>query len=211
MRIFFTTVYVTWCKLVSGATGPSGSHPGGSIMNSVPQVRDIMHQNKHSVTPGTSVFEAMDFVVAKKLAGVPVIDSEDKLVGFLTEKDCLRLQVVGHQYNMTGRTVSDIMSGINQALHPDMDLLGASTAFLECNFATLPVIEGESLIGSITRHELLQAIQGWYQERGANFKNEKHAQTLIDNPSSIEQLQSLVGRSSNAQLASVLGKRHSGK
>lgn len=178
-------------------------------MKSVPVVREIMHESIHSVAPEMCVFEAMDFVVGKKLAGVPVVDDQGHLIGFLTEKDCIRLQVVAHQYNMTGRTVRDIMSGINQSLHPDSDILTASSAFLACNFATLPVMEGEVLIGSITRHELLQAIQKWYSQRGADFRYEKHAQTLVDNPSSIDQLQALVGRSNNAQLASVLGQRHS--
>jgi len=141
---------------------------------------------------------------------VPVIDDNDTLVGFLTEKDCLRLQVVSHQYNMTGRSVRDIMSGINQALHPDADLLAAASVFLACNFATLPVIEGDELVGSISRQDMLMAVQRWHRDRGQGFQREKADQRLIDNPSSIEQLQILVGKSSNEQLATVLRRRHGG-
>ena len=177
-------------------------------MQSVPTVRDIMHVTKFSVPPGMCVFEAVDFVVAKKLAGVPVIDENDVLVGFLTEKDCLRLEVVAHQYNMIGREVRDIMSGINQPLHPDTDLLAAASAFLGCNFGTLPVIDGDELVGSITRQSMLRAIQRWHRERGQDFQQGKAAQDMVDNPSSIGQLQALVGRSNNDQLASVLRGRH---
>ncbi len=177
-------------------------------MQRVPSVRDIMKETVLSLRPEMCVFEAVDFVVGKKLAGVPVIDENDTLVGFLTEKDCLRLEVVAHQYNMTGRSVRDIMSGINEGLHPDTDLLAAATAFLACNFATLPVLDGDRLIGSITRQDMLGAVQRWYRERGQDFQQGKDAQRMVDNPSSIEQLQVLVGKSNNQQLASVLGRRH---
>ncbi len=177
-------------------------------MQRVPKVREIMQETVHSVHPDMCVFEAVDFVVAKKLAGVPVIDENDTLIGFLTEKDCLRLQFVAHQYNMTGRSVRDIMSGINQGLHPDTDVLSAASAFLACNFATLPVVDGDRLIGSLSRQDMLSAVQRWQRERGQDFRQDKAAQKMVDNPSSIEQLQVLVGKSNNQQLASVLGRRH---
>ncbi len=178
-------------------------------MNAVPLVRDVMHETTHSVPPDMDVFEALDYLVAKKLSGMPVIDDENRLVGFLTEKDCLRLQVIAHQYNMTGMTVRDIMSGINKALHPDNDILTAAMAFLG-NFATLPVLNGQELVGSITRRDLLVAIQRWYRDRGLDYENGKAIIQLMQNPSSIGDLQVLVGKSSdNKVLAAVLGGRHS--
>ena len=177
-------------------------------MQKVPSVRDIMRETVHSLPPDMCVFEAVDYVVAKKLAGVPVIDENDTLVGFLTEKDCLRLQVVSHQYNMTGRAVRDIMSGINQRLDPDTDLLSAATAFLACNFATLPVIDGDKLVGSISRQDMLSAVQRWHRDRSQGYQQDRAAQQMVNNPSSIGQLQMLVGKSNNQQLASVLGRRH---
>lgn len=178
-------------------------------MNMVPLVRDVMHVTRHSVPPDMDVFEAMDFLVAKKQSGLPVIDDKHRLVGFLTEKDCLRMQVIAHQYNMTGRTVRDIMSGINKALHPDNDILTASMAFLGCNFATLPVIDDGELVGSITRRDLLVASQRWYRDRGLDYENGKAIVQLMQSPSSIGDLQILVGKSSdNKVLAAVLGGRH---
>jgi len=178
-------------------------------MNSVPLVREVMHETRLSVTPGMDVFEALDFLIAKKLTGVPVIDEDGRLVGFLTEKDCLRLQVTSHEYNMTGRTVADIMSGISGALHPDNDILTAAMAFLGCNFATLPVTDGDALIGSITRRDMVITIQRWHKDRGATYKSDKAMQQLVQGASSIGDFQALVGVSNNQQLASMLGGRHS--
>lgn len=179
-------------------------------MERVPTVEQIMLDVPLRIDPEMPVHEAIDKLVAKKLSGVPVIDDSDRLVGFLTEKDCLRHQATAHQYNTTGCVVRDAMSDIKQALNPHLDLLAAASRFLACNFPTLPVVDGDKLVGSVSRQNILGAIQAHYRERGVGLQQEKAAQRMVDNPASIDQLQALVGRSSKAQLASVLRQRHAG-
>ena len=180
-------------------------------MQSLPYVKNIMSVTKFSIYPSMPVYDAVDLMIAKKLTGVPVINEHDVLVGIFTEKDCIRLQATSHQYNMTGRTVSDIMSSIQEALHPDKDLLAAASTFLRCTFPTLPVMEGDRLVGIVTRQQVIHGIQKWHLDRAQGFKTEKADQKMVDNPNSIDQMQMLVGKSSNKQLASVFGKRHSKK
>lgn len=176
-------------------------------MHRAPTVRDIMLESKFSVKPETPVYEALDLLVAKKVSGLPVLDGK-MLVGFLTEKDCLRLQATAHLYNMTGRLVRDIMSSINEALHPDSDLLSATFVFLQCNFATLPVIADGELLGSLTRQKVIQAIQKWHHDRGLDFQQVKNTHYMQDHPTSIQAMQSLVNSSkSREQLASILRTR----
>lgn len=178
-------------------------------MPDVPIVREIMVETSFTLPLDTEVFKALDILVAKKLAGVPVVDEDHRVVGFLTEKDCLRLQAVAHQYNMTGRTVEDIMSEIKESLHPTMDLLTAAMRFLSCNFGTLPVMENDTVVGSISRQNMLTAIQKMHHNTGREIQRSKKNVRLVDNPSSIEELQSLVSSSDREQLASVFGGRHS--
>ncbi len=176
-------------------------------MHKAPTVRDIMVESKFSVKPDTPVYEALDLLVAKKVSGLPVLDG-NLLVGFFTEKDCLRLQATAHMYNMTGRLVRDSMSSINGALEPDSDLLSAALVFMKCNFATLPVISDGALLGSVTRLRVIQGIQKWHHHRGLDFKQGKDAQHTQDNPTSIESMQKLVNSSrSREQLASVFRTR----
>lgn len=178
-------------------------------MSKSPSVKDIMQEARFSVAPDTPVYEALDLLIKKKLSGIPVLD-DDKLVGFLTEKDCLRLQATAHQYNMTGRTVKDIMSSINITAKPETDLLTAAQLFLQCNFSALPVLQGDMLVGSLTRRDVVHGIQKWNQSRGQDFAQEKQAQRMVDNPNSIENMQRMVGGSmSREQIASVFRGRKS--
>ena len=175
----------------------------------VPQVKDIMVETSHSLHPDTEAYTAVDELIARQIMGAPVIDEDGDLVGFLTEKDCLRLLAVAHQYNMTGRRVRDIMSDIKESLHPTMDLLSAAMRFLNCNFATLPVLEGQQLVGSISRQNMMKSIQKMHHTNGLAKGRSKKNLRLVENPSSIEELQTLVQTSNNAQLASVFSRRHS--
>jgi predicted transcriptional regulator len=177
-------------------------------MDSTPLVQEHMIEMTTSIRPEMDAYEAMDLLVRKKTTGLPVIDAEDRLVGFLTEKDCLRLIAISHQYNMTGRRVQDIMSGITQALRPDDNMLTAAMAFLSTNFAHLPVMEADRLVGSLSRQNALSAIVEYYLGRGRMYTNGKVEQAMYDHPSSIEQLQSLAKATNREQMASVLHGRH---
>ena len=178
------------------------------MMSALPLVRDYMSEMAVTIPPEMDAYEAMDLIVKKKTTGLPVVDEDKQLVGFLTDKDCLRLIATSHQYNMTGRRVKDIMSGISQALQPDNDMLMAAMTFLSTNFSHMPVLSGKKIVGSMSRQQTLSAIQQFYNQRGKQFANGKNEQIIYDHPSSIAQLQGLAGTSNREQMASVLHGRY---
>ena len=49
-------------------------------MDKMPLVRDIMKEAPPSISPDLPVFEAVDKIVDKRLAGIPVIDDQKRLV-----------------------------------------------------------------------------------------------------------------------------------
>lgn len=178
-------------------------------MKKIPTAKDCMIKKFVAVTPDMDVFEAIDELVTKKVSGVPVINDEGKLEGVLTAKDCIRVLSNSHLHNQTGRTVAHFMSDIKMSLEPDMDIFTIATKFLSTNINTLPVIEGDRLVGIIARQDMLGCIRKMYLERGLDFLQDRQRRKIIENPVSIEDLQSLAGSQGKDQLASVLTKRHS--
>jgi len=53
-------------------------------------VRDVMTKKVTMIAPEGGVVEAVDKLVTDKIGCLPVADAQDKLVGLLTETDCLR-------------------------------------------------------------------------------------------------------------------------
>lgn len=53
-------------------------------------VRDVMTKKVTMIASEGGVVEAVDKLVTDKIGCLPVVDAQDKLVGLLTETDCLR-------------------------------------------------------------------------------------------------------------------------
>jgi CBS domain-containing protein len=51
---------------------------------------DVMKRNVNSVSPETSIVEAIGLMLDNHISGLPVIDQDGKLVGMLSEGDFLR-------------------------------------------------------------------------------------------------------------------------
>lgn len=53
------------------------------------KIKEIMSKDVTSISPDTSVREALKLLEKLKISGLPVIDDKDKLMGMFTEKDVL--------------------------------------------------------------------------------------------------------------------------
>lgn len=177
-------------------------------MKGIPTARDFMTTKFVSVTPEMSVFEAIDLLVRKKVSGVPVIDAEGKLRGVLTAKDCIRVLANAHMSIQNGAIVENFMSVIKFRLEPSMDLFAIATEFMKTNINTLPVIEGEELVGIIARQDMLKTMREMYKNRGLDFMHDENQRRVVANPTSIEDFQTLAGTGGRDQLASVFSRRH---
>jgi acetoin utilization protein AcuB len=54
------------------------------------RIRDVMTKQVTLVDPEAGISEAVDKFVTDKIGCLPVVDTQGKLVGLLTETDCLR-------------------------------------------------------------------------------------------------------------------------
>jgi len=54
------------------------------------KVQDVMTKTVTMIDPEAGMVEAVDKMVSKKIGCLPVVDEQGKLVGLLTETDCLR-------------------------------------------------------------------------------------------------------------------------
>ena len=53
------------------------------------QIRDHMSRSTHSLTPQLGLAEALDRLHDSGLSGLPVLDPQQRLIGFLSEQDCI--------------------------------------------------------------------------------------------------------------------------
>lgn len=122
------------------------------------RIRDIMDSSIVSLRSNMSLAEAVDRIIASHLHGLPVVDDERTLIGFISEHDCLRYLISSSYYLDSHITVSEIM-------HPEVISIKASDPVLKLaermekgKPKIYPVCEEGKLVGIITRSDVMKAL-----------------------------------------------------
>ena len=111
--------------------------------------------------PDQPIQDVISTIINKKIAGAPVLDDQDHLVGMISEKDCLRLIVDQAYYNMPAETrkVSDYMTVNVQTLSSKTNIVDAAIEFLNSPIRRFPIVDNGMLIGQVSRRHILRAAQ----------------------------------------------------
>lgn len=110
--------------------------------------------------PDQDINEVIDIIINKKISGAPVLDQSGKLVGIISEKDCLRIIVDQAYHNLPHNAprVADYMTKRVKTLSLSSDVVEAATAFLNTPVRRLPIVDNNgALIGQISRRDVLRA------------------------------------------------------
>ena len=122
-------------------------------------VKDIMAIDIITFTPKQNVFEVIELLLNSKKSGGSVLDEDGKIVGFISEKDCLKTTVHSSYYDGMGALVGDLMSKNVDTLDANESIHGAAQKFLDCHYRRFPVVEDGMLVGHLSRKDILQALQ----------------------------------------------------
>lgn len=175
-------------------------------MSKTPVVRFVMGTSTRAFTTSELMKDAMHDLARSPFPALPVVDDHRNLIGVLSEKDCLRTLSQWAYENISGGTVGDYMSPLDVRVHPEMDLLTAARAFLECNFSCLPVTEDDKLVGFVHRHDVLKGIDRWAtaieRERQLRLKSTSGH----ERPSAIQHMQKVAATHTREQLSQVFKK-----
>ncbi len=127
--------------------------------------------------PESTVEEAIRLFVEARISGAPVVD-DGRLIGIITEGDLIFqdadvkapgfLDILGgmvplgstQEYRRevlksAGVTVGEVMTTDPTTIAPEVTLVEAATVMAEKRRKILPVVEGERLVGVITRMDIL--------------------------------------------------------
>ena len=130
------------------------------MVDVMPNVGQFMDKSFITLTPEMDVYRAIDIMLKGGITGAAVVDSKERLVGILSEKDCMRTLVHGAYSSLPSGKVSDFMSPDPETIYADLDIFSVADIFLNRTFRRLFVIdEDKTLIGQITRRDLLRVIQ----------------------------------------------------
>jgi len=129
-------------------------------MKNSPCIKDYMATTLFTLKATASIYDAVDFLLKNKISGAPVVDGKNKLIGLISEKDCLRLMTKGVQHNEPKVNVADFMTTKVDTITPEMDIYYAAGIFLKNAYRRFPVVDKQGkMVGQISRRDILRAIK----------------------------------------------------
>ncbi len=142
------------------------------------QVSDIMTPKVFSVEAETAVGEVAELLMNKKISAAPVLGSDGKLLGIVSEGDLMRRLAADADEDKSwwmlnlaspeseardfikahGRTAKDIMTRNVVTLSEDMDLAAVAHLLESNRIKRAPVVRDGKVVGIVSRSNLLQAV-----------------------------------------------------
>ncbi len=137
----------------------------------VKKVREIMIRDLTAVSENATLKEVAKILATRRLAGLPVVDENQKLAGFISEADIIHSIVPSHaqkeevflrnfaeltrKLSQVGeRKVKDHMSKNVESVSEDDDIYTLADLMLGKNYKSLPVVREGRLVGIVSRAEV---------------------------------------------------------
>ncbi|MDA0779984.1 MAG: CBS domain-containing protein [Bacteroidetes bacterium] len=122
-------------------------------------VQDYMSRNLITFSPQQSILEVMRVLIRHKISGGPVVDELSRLIGIISEADCIKHLSDAKYFNQPffDRKVEESMSAEVDVIEADKTIFDAATLFHKTGRRRLPVLERGRLVGQISRQDVVKA------------------------------------------------------
>ena len=125
-------------------------------------VRDHMSKNVVTLAPELEILRAAHELIKHDISGAPVLDKHGRLVGVLSERDCMQVAMQGDYHGTPVGLVKDFMSNNPQWVSPEQSILTLANLFINGRFHRYPVVDNGRLVGVISRRDVMKAMGRHY-------------------------------------------------
>jgi CBS domain-containing protein len=125
-------------------------------------VKDHMVTEVVTLHPDMEILRAAQVLIGSDISGAPVLDQHGRLVGMLTERDCLRVALHAGYHGEPGGLVRDFMTQDPVIVDPDDTIVDLAERFIGNKYRRYPVVDGGRLVGVISRRDVMRAMGHHY-------------------------------------------------
>jgi CBS domain-containing protein len=140
---------------------------------------DVMQRDVVTATPETTIDDAVRLMVTHRISGLPVVDEAGNVVGIFSEGDLLRRVELGtartasawgawlagpgrdarNYVRSHARRVGEVMTAPAISVAVQTPLSEVVALMESRGIRRVPVLDGDRLVGIVTRADLIQALQ----------------------------------------------------
>ncbi len=119
------------------------------------KVSDVMWNHIEPIRCGTPLTRVVKTLLANHVTGLPVVDEHRKVLGFVSEQDCIHSLLVSSYHCEGEPTVDDVMFRSALTVGPEMAVIDLAQNLGAGKPKVYPVVDHDRLIGVVTRTAIL--------------------------------------------------------
>lgn len=123
------------------------------------EAKDYMSVNPVTFQVHTNIFDAIHELLTRRISGATVVDENKKVVGVISEMDCLKAIINLGYYDEGEGLVGDFMTASVDTIDKEINIVDAAQLLLKTNRRRMPVIEDGKFSGQISARSILQAFK----------------------------------------------------
>jgi CBS domain-containing protein len=120
-------------------------------------VRDAMTANPRTIRRDAAVIEAAMLMAEQDVGAIPVVDTDQILLGIVTDRDIV-IRVVAAGLDPRSTRIEDIATTKVSPAYPDERLSEAAEQMVYRQVRRLPVIEDDRVVGMLAQADVVHGI-----------------------------------------------------
>ncbi|MCH1433435.1 MAG: CBS domain-containing protein [Flavobacteriaceae bacterium] len=122
-------------------------------------VADVMTSQLVIFKPEQSIHEVMRAFIKHRISGGPVVDESGKLVGVISEADCMKEISDSRYFNLPilDKSVAHFMTKEVDTIDANTSVFDAASLFSKSSRRRYPVMENNRLVGQVSRKDIVIA------------------------------------------------------
>ncbi len=141
-----------------------------------PTARDLMSSPVRTIRPETTIAEAQRILLRYGHSGLIVVDAANNLVGIISRRDL----DIALRHGLGHAPVKGYMTNSVKTITPDTTLPEIEALMVTYDIGRLPVVEGEQLIGIVTRTDILRELHQQSASITKKLENKAEIPSIVD-------------------------------
>jgi predicted transcriptional regulator len=111
-----------------------------------------------SVLPTATVTQTASTMTNRGFTALPVVNDAGELIGIVTEADVIRNRYPDNPSEPVRETAGDVMTSPVVGVNHDADVSIIARAMLTTQRRCMPIVDGSTLVGVVTRGDIVRAL-----------------------------------------------------
>ncbi|WP_252176541.1 CBS domain-containing protein [Endozoicomonas sp. 4G] len=127
------------------------------------KVKDCMTPQVITIPATMEVVEAIRILLHNDITALPVVDESGRVVGILSETDCLQGTLMGGYFSQEGGLVGESMNRDVLAVSSNDDIITAYEHFMKAHAFRVPVVDDGVLVGMLSPKDVMSSVLEFYE------------------------------------------------